>query len=148
MAFISQLQKWEKRLSDLFPTEKALLLPLPLAAFSYHCHCHCAVGCVLKGACVLRMQDLESVVSHDREGFPTYMKEKDFAEKYILPKNSLLGKGKYASVHLVTVAPMHLLTRMEPWKQRDTRKERALGGGGKGRGRMKERARMWSGLVA
>jgi len=31
------------------------------------------------------------------------MKEKEFAKKYVVGKNSLLGKGKYASVHLVTV---------------------------------------------
>lgn len=48
-------------------------------------------------------QDIDSVVSHDREGFPTYMKEQDFLKMYKMGK--LLGKGKYASVHLCTYNP-------------------------------------------
>ena len=48
-------------------------------------------------------QDIDSVVSHDREGFPTNMKEQEFLSMYKMGK--LLGKGKYASVHLCTYNP-------------------------------------------
>jgi len=45
----------------------------------------------------------EGVVLHDREGFPTWLDESEFARRWTMGKK--LGEGKYASVHLVTGAP-------------------------------------------
>jgi len=66
--------------------------------------------------------ELDSVVLHDRQGLPHWTSEQDFQKRYSTGK--LLGKGRFASVFLVTDNNNNKKMAMKEFAKKDTKRQK------------------------